>query len=204
MRQLTIQGVFWCWRHGHPVAMLAANDGGTPLSISLATDDAQTLSALNRGHGASRSRTDDLLEGVVAVLGGRLIGVLLGVTPSGSPQAALSLEGPFGIHTVPAHVVDAVVIAWRHDLPLHVDDRTLWQLRHDRLAEAAMHDGDTDVGLDMDMDVETDMNTDTDRMTGWERPGTGRTIVTASFAEASLPEVMRRFINSLDLDGLGG
>ena len=55
MRQLTIQGVFWCWRHDHPVVTLAADDGGSPLS----------------------------------------------------------LEGPFGIPTVPAHVVDAVVIAWR-------------------------------------------------------------------------------------------
>lgn len=196
MRQLTIQGVFWCWRHGHPVATLAANDGGSPLSISLATDDAQALSPLYRGHSAGRSRTYDLLEGVVAVLGGRLIGVLLGAAPGGSPEAALSLEGPFGIHTVPAHVVDAVVIAWRHDLPLHVDDRTLRHLRHDAHADA------TADAMDMAMDMDSD--TDADITTELERQDTGRTAAGEPFADAPLPEAMRTFINSLDLGGLGG
>lgn len=185
MQQLTIQAVSWCWRHGHPVATLVANDGGMPLTISLATDDAQALSPLYRGHGVGRSRTYDLLEGSIAALGGRLIGVLLGAAVDGTPEAALSLESPFGVHTVPAHVADALVMAWRHTLPLLADPRTLRDLR------AVMDLAGDAVGTHV---TSTSTGASTDSAMS---AGTGA-------CDAPLPEAMRAFIDSLDLSGLGG
>lgn len=180
VQQLTIQAVSWCWRHGHPVATLVANDGGMPLTISLATDDAQALSPLYRGHGVGRSRTYDLLEGSIAALGGRLIGVLLGAAVDGTPEAALSLESPFGVHTVPAHVADALVMAWRHTLPLR-DLRAVMDLAGDAVGTHVTS-------------TSTSTGTSTDSAMS---AGTGA-------CDAPLPEAMRAFIDSLDLSGLGG
>lgn len=152
-----------------------------PLTISLATDDAQALSPLYRGHGVGRSRTYDLLEGSIAALGGRLIGVLLGADVDGTPEAALSLESPFGVHTVPAYVVDALVLAWRHTLPLLADPRTLHALR-------AVADPTADAERARETATGTNVATSA---------GTGA-------CDAALPETMRIFIDSLDLSGLGG
>lgn len=121
---LTLQGLTWCWRHGHPIVGLSARPEEV-FWVTLSIDDAQALSPMYQGHNTGRSRLYDLLESTIESLGAHISGIALGLSGTGVLQASLVIEGMFGRLSRPVHTVDAIVLAHRGQMTIEIDERDL-------------------------------------------------------------------------------
>lgn len=121
---LTLQGITWCWRHGHPIVGLQAHPEQV-FWVTLSTDDAEALSPMYQGHNTGRSRVYELLESTLESLGARIAAISIGLSSSGVLQGAMTIEGIFGRQTRPVHTVDAIVLAQRGQLAIDIDEQDL-------------------------------------------------------------------------------
>lgn len=128
MIDLTIQGLAWCWRHGHPVVGLESVDAEGVFWITLSPEDAQALSPLYQGHASGRARIYELVETVVEHLDGQIVRVRLGFGAWGALEATIEIDRPTGVQTIPTHVIDAIVLASRRGLPIHIAEQDLHRI----------------------------------------------------------------------------
>jgi bifunctional DNase/RNase len=134
---LTIHGLAWCWRHGHPTVGLRAADDEV-YWLTLSAEDAQALSPLYQSSETGRARLYGLIEVLVASLEGRVTRVSLRLGAWNTLTATLEVDGPPGRQGVPAHPVDAIILAWRLNLPITMEDADYQQLGRLRDAQQGL------------------------------------------------------------------
>lgn len=123
MIDLTVQGLTWCWRHGHPIIGLVPCGSQDVFWITLSPEDAQALSPLYQGHASGRARIYALLETLVERLDGQIVAVRLGFGRWDALTASMEINGPACGQTIPVHVVDAIVLAARRQLPIQISEQ---------------------------------------------------------------------------------
>lgn len=124
---LTLHGLTWCWRHGHPIVGLCARPDEV-FWVTLSTDDAQALSPMYQGHNTGRARLYELLESTIESLGARISGITLGLSHAGGLHASLTIEGVFGRLARPVNTVDAIVLAHRGQVTIEIDEQDLLRI----------------------------------------------------------------------------
>jgi bifunctional DNase/RNase len=151
---LTIQGLTWCWRHGHPIIGLRAVDGEELFWITLSPEDAQALSPLYQGQASGRARIYALLETLVERLNGQITAVRLEYGAWNNLEATLEVEGPSGKQTIPVHVIDAVILASRPGVPFQISELDLTRIREERPTAARDRPSDTPVAQAIEVTLE--------------------------------------------------
>jgi bifunctional DNase/RNase len=135
---LSVQCLSWCRQHGTPVLGLrvdAAEDDAIATSadeliwLTLSPDDARAMSALQSGEQAARARLYDLLDALLEWLDSDVRDVELSLDTCGTLRATLRVLGYEGAVAIPAHSVDAVIIAWRRQIPLRMPESDLRRIR---------------------------------------------------------------------------
>lgn len=125
---LTIHELSWCWRHGNPIVGLRHADSDASFWVTLAPEDAQALSPLYTFHRTGRARLYDLLDQTIESLGGQISAVSLSLNGAAALQATVRLCGSRGGDTLRVNTVDAITLAWRRGLAIHMEEDDLRQV----------------------------------------------------------------------------
>lgn len=120
MAELSFHDVVWCPWHGHPVLVLAIDDSDRYIALTLTETDARALSPVPSVSGSSRPRLHGVLPSLLAGLDARLREVQLVVGGDGLLRSSLTVEGPRGLLTLPAHTSDGVLLARQMGVPLRM------------------------------------------------------------------------------------
>jgi bifunctional DNase/RNase len=131
MHHLMIHGISWCAHHGCPVVSLGPRDQNWRFWITFSTQDAEAMAAapLHGSQGASLAY--QLLDTVTEWLEAEVGGVLIERASNGALVALVSFDQPLlGRLDVPVSATEGIILAWRRQCPLRVDDDTLGFIRH--------------------------------------------------------------------------
>jgi hypothetical protein len=126
MSYLTVQQITWCMHHARPIVALRSLGGETCFWITLSPEDANALSKQPWPHPPGNVRVFQLLEELMHWAGVDLSEVRLRLSDD-----VMSLEGEArfcqGSRTLrlPLPLNDAIILAWRAERPLSIDERSL-------------------------------------------------------------------------------
>lgn len=125
LENLTVQGLSWCQYHGHPILRLQDQTSEKAFWITLTVEDAQVMSPAQQQVQTGRVRLFQLVEQLLEVTGARLTSVRIGLERDSSLGASLQIVGSHGGFAQAVHIVDAVILSWRHQLPLRIETHDL-------------------------------------------------------------------------------
>jgi bifunctional DNase/RNase len=126
MHHLVLNGISWCSQHGCPVVSLRPEGANWQFWITFSAQDAEAMAAapLQTRQGASLAY--QLLETVTDWLEAEVGDVRIHLDAAGALGATVRFDQPLlGSLDVPVSVTEGIILAWRRQCPLRVDDATL-------------------------------------------------------------------------------